>query len=349
MKRLPRIAPWVLFGLAAALCVAICHQRLISTISTVHAAVAVAQDPGTQYPGTPDQGQDPADANIAPSGPSYTTEAPPPPDQQNGPAAEQEDSTYADQPVANAAEPPPALPDYVQPPCPGDGYLWEPGYWAWSQAGYYWVPGAWVESPYMGALWTPGYWGFYSGRYWFHPGHWGSHIGYYGGINYGFGYFGIGYEGGYWNSGHFVYNRVYNHLNDRRVHNVYSFNAGNRGFANREAFNRGNTNNNNRDNSYNNNNRNSNNNGSRPSFHGGQGGVQAHPQPSDAAAFHEPTAPRMNTQVQHEQKFQSNRGQFANTNRGQPAKPAISRPIPADHNVKPTTQSHGGQQDEHHR
>ena len=75
----------------------------------------------------------------------------------------------------------------------------QPGYWGWSPSGYYWVPGAWVEAPYMGALWTPGYWGFYTGRYWFHPGHWGSHIGYYGGINYGFGYVGFGYEGGYWN------------------------------------------------------------------------------------------------------------------------------------------------------
>ena len=339
MNRLPRIAPWILFALAAALGMAVCHQRLIPTVS---AAIAVAQDPGQQYPGTPDQGQDPAAANMAPSGPSYTTEAPPPPDQQNGPTAEPTDSTYADQPVANAPEPPPALPDYVQPPCPGDGYIWEPGYWAWSPSGYYWVPGVWVQAPYMGALWTPGYWGFYSGRYWFHPGHWGSHIGYYGGINYGFGYFGIGYEGGYWNSGHFIYNRVYNHLNERRVHNVYSYNAGNRGFVNRD---------NNRSDNYNNNrsdNRNNYNN-SRPSFHGGQGGVQFRPQPSDAAAFREPTAPRMNTQVQHEQKFQSSRGQFASTNHGQPARPAISRPIPADRNVMPTTQnqSRGGQPGQH--
>ena len=26
---------------------------------------------------------------------------------------------------------PPALPVYEQPLCPGDGYLWTPGYWAW--------------------------------------------------------------------------------------------------------------------------------------------------------------------------------------------------------------------------
>ncbi|SRR6266566_2798723 len=38
---------------------------------------------------------------------------------------------------------PPALPVYDQPLCPGDGYLWAPGYWAWDDddGDYYWVPG----------------------------------------------------------------------------------------------------------------------------------------------------------------------------------------------------------------
>jgi hypothetical protein len=52
------------------------------------------------------------------------------------------------------------LPDYEQPPAPGDDYLWTPGYWAYASMGYYWVPGVWVQAPYEGALWTPGYWGF---------------------------------------------------------------------------------------------------------------------------------------------------------------------------------------------
>src|SRR5580698_3999587 len=30
------------------------------------------------------------------------------------------------------ASPPPALPVYDQPACPGDGYVWTPGYWAWA-------------------------------------------------------------------------------------------------------------------------------------------------------------------------------------------------------------------------
>ena len=45
---------------------------------------------------------------------------------------------------------PPALPVYEQPICPGDGYIWTPGYWAWGDDGYYWVPGTWVEAPEVG-------------------------------------------------------------------------------------------------------------------------------------------------------------------------------------------------------
>lgn len=32
---------------------------------------------------------------------------------------------------------PPALPVYTQPVCPSEGYLWNPGYWAYGDAGYY--------------------------------------------------------------------------------------------------------------------------------------------------------------------------------------------------------------------
>jgi hypothetical protein len=36
---------------------------------------------------------------------------------------------------------PPALPIYDQPICPGDGFLWIPGYWAYDpDYGYYWIP-----------------------------------------------------------------------------------------------------------------------------------------------------------------------------------------------------------------
>ncbi len=329
MNRISRISIALSIAFAVAFCVSFYGRGIVSSNATVFAAVAGAQDqaaPPDQNPA--DQGPDPAAGNMAPNGPSYTTEAPPSPDQSTEPAGQPpDDSGYAEMPTEQATEAPPPLPDYDQPSDPGDGYIWTPGYWAWGAGGYYWVPGAWVEPPYVGGLWTPGYWGFYGGRYLFYPGHWGLHIGFYGGINYGFGYIGLGYEGGYWNGGHFFYNRAYNHINVRVVHNTYNYNAGNRG-----SYNRGDNNN------------------SRPSYRGG-GGVQTRPQPSEAAAAHEPTAPRMNTQVQHAQNYGAVRGQYAAQNHGRPATPAISRPIPADHSSRPASSSHGGSQSGggHHR
>jgi hypothetical protein len=129
-------------------------------------------------------------------------------------------------PAANAAVfvgvaiAPPIIPFYEQPIAPGYGYIWTPGYWAYGDDGYYWVDGAWVYPPYVGALWTPGYWGWGVGGYFWSPGYWGRTVGFYGGINYGFGYFGTGFWGGYWNGGHFFYNSAYNHLG---FHNGYVY------------------------------------------------------------------------------------------------------------------------------
>ena len=89
-------------------------------------------------------------------------------------------------------------------------------------AGYYWVPGVWCAPPYQGALWTPGYWDFYSGRYRFHPGYWGLYVGFYGGINYGYGYYGTGYRGGLWNGPHFYYNTAVTRVNTYRITYVYN-------------------------------------------------------------------------------------------------------------------------------
>jgi WXXGXW repeat (2 copies) len=136
---------------------------------------------------------------------------------------------------------PPMLPVYDQPICPGDGYIWTPGYWAYGDDGYYWVDGEWVMAPEEGYLWTPGYWGWGDGGYFFNDGYWGPEVGFYGGINYGFGYFGHGYEGGRWQGGHFFYNTSLNNVNRGSMHNTYdarvsvgvenhvSFNGGNGG------------------------------------------------------------------------------------------------------------------------
>ena len=116
---------------------------------------------------------------------------------------------------------PPALPVYEQPPCVQPGMMWTPGYWAYGDQGYYWVSGAWVPAPYEGALWTPPYWGWEGGRYRFHEGYWGPRVGYYGGVNYGFGYGGFGFAGGEWRGHDFHYNTAIMHVDDSYIHHTF--------------------------------------------------------------------------------------------------------------------------------
>ena len=133
------------------------------------------------------------------------------------PAAQAQVSIYV-----NIAPPP--LLVYAQPEIPGDGYLWTPGYWRWSpRAGqYFWVPGTWVLVPTPGDLWTPGYWAFEPNGYRWHIGYWGPVVGFYGGLNYGHGYTGTGYQGGRWDGGVLRYNRAASNVNTTIIHNVYN-------------------------------------------------------------------------------------------------------------------------------
>src|SRR5579859_3381669 len=111
--------------------------------------------------------QDPAVANVAPvsnasaQGASYDTSAPASsanPQDGSGSYPAQQPGAYDsgqysqdqsgdydnyDEPVEYATQAPPPLPEYDQPPCPGDDYIWTPGYWNYASEGYYWVPGAW--------------------------------------------------------------------------------------------------------------------------------------------------------------------------------------------------------------
>jgi hypothetical protein len=120
---------------------------------------------------------------------------------------------------------PPAIPIYEQPYCPREGYIWTPGYWAWDGFGYYWVPGVWVAPPRIGFLWTPGYWGYDGGHYFFNEGYWGPSVGFYGGINYGYGYGGQGYYGGEWAGNTFRYNTAVTRVNTTVIRNTYVNNA----------------------------------------------------------------------------------------------------------------------------
>lgn len=117
---------------------------------------------------------------------------------------------------------PPPLPVYAQPPAPAPTYIWEPGYWAYSSWGYFWIPGTWVVAPAVGLLWTPSYWEWNNGNYEYHEGYWGPHVGFYGGINYGYGYGGSGFNGGGWQNGAFVNGPV----TYSAPHNAASFNGG---------------------------------------------------------------------------------------------------------------------------
>ncbi len=192
---------------------------------------------------------------------------------------------------------PPPLPVYEQPLCPDDGYLWTPGYWAFDSdiEDYYWVPGTWVQSPEVGYLWTPAYWGWGGDRYVFYDGYWGPMVGFYGGIDYGFGYFGNGFEGGRWDNGRFFYNRAVSNINVTVIHNVYE----NRVEERSE---------------------------NRVSYNGGQGGLNARPTPQQESAARERHVPPVSAQMQHRQEARSNPQQRASVNRGKPEVAATPRP-----------------------
>jgi WXXGXW repeat (2 copies) len=185
----------------------------------------------------------------------------------------------------------------VQPPCPVEGYIWTPGYWAYGDEGYYWVPGVWVAPPRVGFLWTPGYWGFDGGVYAWHGGYWGPHVGFYGGINYGFGYGGAGFVGGEWQGNVYRYNTAVTNVNTTVIHNTY---------VNNSVINNNATGAN-----------------GRASFNG-TGGVTARPTAAEQTVMHgthlQPTA----TQLSHEQSARGDRNQLASVNHGHPATTALN-------------------------
>jgi hypothetical protein len=118
---------------------------------------------------------------------------------------------------------PPPIPSYAQPAIPEAGYLWVPGFWARREdvRDYYWVPGTWVKPPRAGLLWTPPYWNRVDGGFVFHAGYWAETVGFYGGIDYGYGYTGDGYQGGRWDHGTLFYNRAANNLGSQNIVDVY--------------------------------------------------------------------------------------------------------------------------------
>jgi uncharacterized membrane protein YgcG len=189
---------------------------------------------------------------------------------------------------------PPVLPVYVQPAIPAPGYLWTPGYWAYGPDGYFWVPGTWVLPPQPGVLWTPGYWGWRGGLYVWNAGYWGPHVGFYGGVNYGFGYGGVGFFGGRWAGGVFSYNAAAWNVGGGVVVNSYHENV---------VVNNIHT-----------------------SYNGGAGGVRAEPNAAERSAMAEHHMEPTREQLAHHEAASHDRSNFASVNHGHPANAAMSRP-----------------------
>lgn len=192
---------------------------------------------------------------------------------------------------------PPELPVYAQPPCPAPGYIWTPGYWAYSNENedYFWVPGTWVVAPSPGLLWTPGYWAVVDDDYVWYDGYWAPHVGFYGGINYGFGYFGVGFVGGHWRDRDFYYNSTVTNVSNVNVTNVYNTSVINNHFY-----------------------------GSRASFNGSDG-VHARPTPMELVAAHEPHRGFTPPQRLQAQSARSVPGLLASVNHGHPNIAATAR------------------------
>jgi hypothetical protein len=174
--------------------------------------------------------------------------------------------------------------------------LWNPGYWAYGDEGYYWVPGVWVEPPAVGLLWTPGYWDWNGGVFVWQAGYWGPHVGFYGGVNYGFGYVGTGYAGGYWQNGVLFYNRTVVNIGSTRVVNVYQ-----RSVPSVSV-------------------------GSTASYHGGQGGTTATPTAAEQAAARETHRPPTAAQTQQAKWAGTQRDLLSSVNHGKPAITATQKP-----------------------
>ena len=175
-------------------------------------------------------------------------------------------------------------------------WLWVPGYWAWDDdTGYYWVPGTWVTPPEPELLWTPGYWGWDDVAYQFHDGYWGPQIGFYGGVAYGFGYTGDGYEGGYWRDGNFFYNQSVNNISNVSITNVY----------NRTVVV---------------------NNTSNVSYNGGTGGTAAKPTAEQIAAGKEHHVAATPEQTRHVEAAAKDPALSLNSNHGHPTVAATAHP-----------------------
>jgi hypothetical protein len=133
----------------------------------------------------------------------------------------------------------------------------------------------------------------------FNEGYWGLSVGFYGGIDYGFGYFGNGYEGGRWENGHFFYNTAVNRVDANSIHNVYNTRVN-------ETVN-------------------------RVSYNGGNGGINARATSEEEAAARGKRSGPVSEQTQHAWSAHNNPQQRLSANHGAPPVTATGRANTAVH------------------
>src|SRR5580698_8578090 len=154
-------------------------------------------------------------------------------------------------------------------------------------------------APQVGYLWTPGYWGWGGAGFFFNEGYWGPEVGFYGGVDYGFGYFGHGYDGGRWENGHFFYNTAVNRVDSRSIRNVYNTRV--------------------------------NDPANRVSFNGGNGGINARASSQEEAAARGTHTPALAAQTQHAWSAGNDPQQRYAANHGAPPITATARATVASH------------------
>lgn len=103
-------------------------------------------------------------------------------------------------------------------------------------------------------------------------GYWGPEVGFYGGVDFGFGYPGVGFDGGYWQEGTYYYNRSVTNVDATVVHNTYNTTVVN----NSTTVN-------------------------RVSFHGGPGGTTARASAQELQAANQRHVSMTSVQTQHQE------------------------------------------------
>jgi hypothetical protein len=131
--------------------------------------------------------------------------------------------------------------------------------------------------------------------YGWHAGYWGPHVGFYGGVNYGFGYAGAGFVGGAWAGNVFRYNTAVVSVNTAVIHETYVNRTviNNTTVVNRTSFN-------------------------------GPGGLASQPTPQERMAMNQPHFVATSLQISHQQTASQDHAAFATANGGRPPTAAMN-------------------------